>query len=72
MSSKNEVYIQAQVACALIEMQGMVAANVAARISRHPHERPCTALPFGKKDFDELIIKYGIYHNATVTLLNEP
>lgn len=70
MSTRDEVYIQSQVACALIEMQGMVAANVQAHISRQPHERDGQDLPFKKQDFDDLIVKYGIHHNAVLSVLD--
>ena len=52
-------YINAQAACALIEAMGMQAAN-----SQRPENQP-----YIKKDFDDLILHYGIHHNATVETL---
>lgn len=45
-------YFQMQMLQARIEMEGMVAEN-----QRHPGT-------FGKADFDALVEKHGIYHNA--------
>lgn len=52
-------YVQAQTACAMIEAMGMEAENEACR---NMNEGPV----YLKKDFDELIVKYAIHHNAIV------
>lgn len=70
---KDIAYVNSQVACAMIEMQGMVAHNVSLRISSHgnPYGNPDASPMYTKKDFDELITKYNIYHNAVVTALHQ-
>ena len=61
MKAEDErVYIQSQIACAMIEMEAMKAAN-----SQHPTDQP-----YEEKAFLDLIDKYGIYHNAVVGTLN--
>ena len=57
---QNVAYVNAQVACALIEMEAMKAENLI-KASR--------GLPplFGTKDFNALIEKYGIHYNAVIT-----
>lgn len=55
-------YVQAQTACAMIEAMGMRAENEACRAM---NETPV----YLKKDFDAVIEKYGIHHNATVDQL---
>jgi hypothetical protein len=52
----------AQASCAMIEALGMLADNQQATI------RGETA-PFHKANFDDLIDRYGIGHNAAVTWL---
>lgn len=60
-SEQKAAYVNAQMACALIEMEGMKAAN-----AQHPE-----AQPHAKEDFDKVILKYGIHHNGVVTVFNE-
>ena len=66
---QTAAYLNAQTACALIEMQGMVADNVSVRIQGKGNPRE--DLPWKGSDFNELIIKYGIGHNAAITLFEE-
>ena len=56
---QNVAYVNAQVACALIEMEGMKADNI---------KRTQMNLPplFRGKDFNALIEKYRIHHNAVI------
>lgn len=57
-------YINSQVACAMIEAMGMQADNDYAKsIGEHPK--------WFKGDFDALMSKYGIHHNAVLTYLQE-
>ena len=57
MKAEDErVYIQSQIACAMIEMEAMKAEN-----SQHQDNQP-----YNGKAFLDLIDKYGIYHNAVV------
>ena len=55
--AENCVYIQSQVACALIECAAMQAAN---EYRKHRGESPA----YSEEAFSELINKYGIHHNA--------
>jgi hypothetical protein len=56
---QQAAYITAQAAYALIEAMGMQADN---------GNRQATGLPgpWTKKDFDGLIERYGIHHNAVI------
>lgn len=56
MNEEQAAYIMAQAACALIEAMGMQAAN-----SQYPENQP-----YQKKDFDAVIERYGIDHNAVI------
>jgi hypothetical protein len=53
---QQAAYINSQAACALIEMAGMQAANAANLLSP----------PYSQDDFNQILIKYGIFHNAVV------
>ena len=57
-------YINAEVACALIRAKGMEAEN---RQREHRGE----PMAYTEADFTALIEEYGIYHNATVGMLND-
>ena len=52
-------YVHAMVACALIEMESMKAAN-----SQYPEDQL-----FNQSHFVALIEKYGIHHNAVLLML---
>ncbi len=55
-------YLNAMVACALIEAKGMEAENL--------HQVSCgNSISYGKEEFDSLIVKYGIHHNGAMTSL---
>ena len=56
---KNIVYIQSQITCAQIELAAMQAENKNREMLGH-----CIA--YSEKDFNDLILKYGIYHNAVI------
>lgn len=60
--AQRAAFLNAQTACALIEMNGMVSINIAARIQGAP-------MVHSGKDFTDLIDKYGIGHNAAITTL---
>jgi hypothetical protein len=62
-------YVNSQVACALIEMQGMVAANVQASKNHRGYEH--FVLPFDQSHFNALINHYGISHNAVLTVMGD-
>jgi len=53
-------YVNAQVACALIEMEAMKAENL---------RRTASKLPpiYKERDFNALITKYGIHHDAVIS-----
>lgn len=54
---QKAAYVQAQAAAALIEAMGMVAANTQGKAYREEH-------------FQEVIVKYGIHHNALMSLFH--
>lgn len=54
---QKAAYVNSQVACAMIEALGMQAQNLAAL-----HQGG--GVKYLKDDFDELLNKYGIHHNA--------
>lgn len=54
---QKAAYVNAMVACALVEMYAMMAANEDA-------DRRKVIRPYGEKNFRDLIEKYGIHHNA--------
>lgn len=58
---QKTAYMNAQVACAMIEMQGMVAENLRRQIEMS--DSPL----YVEADFARLINKYGIHHNAVIT-----
>lgn len=60
--NENFVYIQGQVTCALIEMEGMKAENQQRLIEGK-------SLAYTEKQFNSLIEKYCISHNAVLSLM---
>ncbi len=52
-------FINSQIACALIEMNGMIAENAQRKIQQ---ESPA----YVGDDFERLINKYGIHHNGVI------
>jgi len=60
MNDEKVAYINGQIACALIEMESMKAAN---------KEKLTPGLAYGEKDFFSLIGKYRISHNAILGYL---
>ena len=61
---QRAAYVNAQVACALIEAMGMMADNLFM-------ERNSDTVEYGKEAFEKLINKYGIHHNAVIGYLRE-
>ena len=61
---QRAAYINGQVACALIEMEGMKAENQAAKFRGDPPG-------YGRNDFLLLIEKYAIAHNSTLGIFHE-
>jgi hypothetical protein len=59
---QQAAFLQSQVACATIEAMGMAAQNSMCMKAGEPPW-------FGKHEFDSLIDKYGIGHNAALTTL---
>ncbi len=55
-------YLNSQIACALIEMNGMVAEN---QWRASNGNSPC----YGEEQFQKLIDKYGLGHNDVMTSL---
>lgn len=66
---QSAAYINSQAACALIEMQGMVAANVTAAKNHRGGEYFMS--PYNEDDFKALIDHYGIHHNAVMAHIQE-
>jgi hypothetical protein len=64
---QSAAFINSQTACALIEMQGMVAMNVTASKNHrgYSHFVP----PYSQSNFLELIDKYGLGYNTVVEYL---
>ncbi len=63
MNQQEQItYVQSQIACALIEMEGMKADN---KIREMRGESPA----YNENDFQNLITKYNIHHNGVVTAL---
>lgn len=62
--NENAIYVQSQIACALIEAMGMQAENMQ---RQHRGE----SMAYSDVAFNDLIVKYGIHHNAILTLLKE-
>ncbi len=58
-------YIQSQVACALLEMEAMKALNM-----ERDHRQQ--ALAYDEEAFLAVIQKYGIHHNAVLTVIAGP
>jgi len=61
---QRAAYINAQVACAMIEAMGMQAENM-------HRENASGYVPYGEEAFDALIAKYGIDHNSVIGYLRE-
>lgn len=59
---RNAAYVQAMASCAVVEALGMLAENMA-RGQRG--ESPA----YGEEQFQCLIERYGIHHNAVVALM---
>ena len=59
---KRITYLQSQIACAMIELEGMKAEN-----EMRKHQDLTIAYP--EKAFQDVILKYGIYHNAVIEFL---
>ena len=57
---QNAAYVNAQVACAMIEAMGMQAEN-----QQRAHRGESIA--YAEDHFNALITKYGIHHNAVLT-----
>jgi len=53
---QKAAYVQANAAAALIEAMGMVVANAQGK--------------YREEHFQEVIVKYGIYHNALMSLFH--
>jgi hypothetical protein len=60
---QKAAYLNSQVACALIEMAAMKAANSFREMQGY-------TIAYGEEAFHELITKYGIHHNAAMTLFH--
>lgn len=56
---QQAAYIMAQAASAMIEAIGMAAENL-------QRDRRGEAIAYNEQAFTDLILKYGIYHNATI------
>lgn len=61
---ERAAYINARVACALIEAAGMTAENM-------QRDKQGESMAYDSKAFRELIEEYGIHPNAVVTYLRE-
>lgn len=56
-SEQGAAYVVSQSICAMIEAMGMQAVNQSRTVAG-------LTLQYTKEDFDALIVKYGIHHNA--------
>lgn len=56
-SEQGAAYVMSQSICAMIEAMGMQAENQSRAVDGIQHK-------YSKEDFDALIEKYGIHHNA--------
>ncbi len=62
---QQAAYIMAMAACAQVEAIGMAASN-AAQLARGGSGPPL----YTENDFEALITKYGIHHNAVIAFFN--
>ena len=60
----NRIYIQSQMLCAQIECEGMKWEN-------EQRTRTGRNLAYTEDEFNKLIVKYGIHHNAILTQLQD-
>lgn len=58
---QHAAYINAQAAAARIELEAMKAANWMREMQGH-------TIAYGEEDFLALIDKYGLHHNAVLTM----
>ena len=63
---KRIAFLNSQIACALIEAQGMTAQNEEAKLRDGGRQ-----LPYLAHNFIELIERYRIGHNDVLTILND-
>lgn len=63
-NEQTVAYVQAQAAAALIEMESMKAAN-------WMREMQGKTIAYGEQEFLALIDKYGLGHNAVLTLFQD-
>jgi hypothetical protein len=61
---QKAAYVNAQTACALIEMEGMKALNL-------ERDRRGHSLAYTEEDFLKVIEKYGIHHNAVMKAFHD-
>lgn len=59
---KRITYLQSQIACAMIESDGMKAEN-------EIRKSQSLDLAYDEKAFQDVLLKYGIYHNAVIEYL---
>jgi hypothetical protein len=59
---KRITYLQSQIACAMIESDGMKAENEIRKSQGF-------ALAYNEKHFQDILLKYGIHHNAVIEFL---
>jgi hypothetical protein len=57
-------YVQAQTACALTELEGMKAENA-------DRARRGETQAYGEQAFSDLILRYGIHHNAVIGMFQQ-
>lgn len=59
---QQAAYIISQTVCALIEAMGMQGSNLAMELGQN-------FKPYMKADFEALLEKYGIHHNAVISFI---
>lgn len=59
---QEAAYVISQSACAMIAAMGMAAQNQLAAAEG-------ASIPYGEYEFNALIEKYGIHHNAVLTVM---
>ena len=63
-SPETVAYIQAQTACMLVELEGM-------RSENQLRERQGSSPAYGEKEFEAMMLRYGVHQNGVMQLLQE-
>ena len=75
--AQSAAYVNAQATCALVEALGMAFANAQQFLDEAQKDQDDLPegyefkLRYQQKDFDNLLVRYGIHHNAVITMFHE-